>query len=163
MTTQKQREMNRERQQRFREKRRGTLDASDYKMPDVQSERLKQYSNGVLEHIRAELGGFVRNDDYIIRGVACTVLALENKWTQAVLNPEGILAGNFFPDAIASEAIGHLRTSRLAESPVFTELYKRFIQAVAVFCDTEDERYIDPRYAAEVKAELAASEEKGKL
>jgi hypothetical protein len=163
MSIEKQRKQNRERQQRFRDKRRGTLDESDYKMPDVQSERLRQYSDNALEQMRAELGGFVRNDDYIIRGVACVVLALENKWTQAVLNPEGILAGNFFPDAIASEAIEHLRNSRLLESPAFKELYKRFIQAVAVFCDTEDERYVDPRYAAEVKAELAASEEKEKL
>lgn len=155
MNTEEQRRKNRDRQQRFRDKKKSPIpDAWDYEMPRAQLEQLNAYSKSVLAQITAELGKLGKNDDYIVRGAACTVLALENKWTQAVQNPEGILAGNFFPDAIASEAIQHLRNSRLLESPAFTELYKRFLQAVATFCDNTDVRFIDPGFASEIKAEI---------
>jgi hypothetical protein len=156
MAEEKQREQNRLRQQRHRDRKRGIVpDASDYEMPRTQSERLEAYSKVVTEQIRKELGRLGKNDDYILRGIAHTVVCLENKWTQTVQNPEGVLTGGYFPDAIASEAIQHLHHSHLAESPAFMELYKRFLLAVVTFCDKADQRYIAAEYASEIKAEIA--------
>jgi hypothetical protein len=156
MSIEEQRRKNRERQQRFRDKKNKPIpDAWDYEMPRAQSEQLSNYSKSVLAQITTELGKLGKNDDYILNGIACTNLALEKGWAQAVHNPEGILSGGYFPDAIASEAIQHLRNSRLLESPAFVELYKRFLQAVAAFCDDTDVRFIDPDFALEIKAEIA--------
>lgn len=157
-------ELGRKRAQKCRDKKRNPIpDAWDYQMPDVQSEQLRKYADEISQKVRDELNlNSLKDDSYIVEGVARTLFALEKKWTQQVQNPSGILAGWFFPDALASEVIPHIRKTRLLDSPTFAEVYKRFIPTVAAFCD-KTPRLMTVEYVEEIKRELARQSEEPEL
>jgi len=156
MSTEHQRKLNRERQQKFRDKKSNPIpNAWDYEMPAARVRELDAYAKEVSEKIGLELEALGNNDKYILDGVARSILAIEKNWTQLVQNPQGILAGGYFPDALASHAIKHVLKSRLQESPSFAELYRRFLQVVVRFFDKTDERYLTPEYIVEANQELA--------
>jgi len=153
-TKEEQRRQSRERQQRFRDKKR-IPDFWDYEMPVAQVQALDAYAKEVSEKVGLDLGRLGKNDDFILDGVARVTLALESNWTQLVQNPTGILAGGYFADAHASEAIRHVRQSRLLDSLTFAELHRRFLEAVVRFFDKADEHYMTREYIVEAKQELA--------
>ena len=124
-------------------------------MPAARVQALDAYAKEVSEKIGLELGALGNNDKYVLDGVARSTLAIEKNWTQLVQNPQGILAGGYFPDALALEAIRHVRQTRLLQSSSFVELYRRFLQAVVRFFDKTDERYQTPEYIAAAERELA--------
>ena len=105
MSTEKQRQQNRERQQRFRDKKRNPIpDAWDYQMPDAQSEQLNKYAKDICRAVSLDLYpvsatepwplNLKEHDHFIVDGIAAVTLALEKQWAQPVNDPCGILTGN---------------------------------------------------------------------
>lgn len=157
------RKYDREAKQRSRAKERQEKErlaipnARDYVMPEQQQKKLTEYSDQVAKTIQTDLGleELARPDAYIVDAVACVTLGLENNFPQIVNNPEGMLVGGWFPDAAASETIEHVhRFPDLLNSPTFTELYKKFLQAVAKWAK-RNEQYADREYIQELKQEIA--------
>jgi len=152
------RELAAARQQKFRDKKRNPIpDAWDYEMPAAWSEQLRKYHDEVSRKVLDELKLIsLKDDSYLVEGVARITLAVEKNWTQRVDNPSGVLAGWYFPDAFASEVVRHIHKTRLLDSPTFAELYKRFIKTVAAFCDKAPE-LMTQEYVKEIKQELAGT------
>jgi hypothetical protein len=147
---------------RLREKEAiGVLDADDYLIPKVQEEKISEYHKSILAQVTSELSELTQGDDYIIDGLARCSLALTNNWTKVVQNPSGILAGYYFPDAIAHEAVDHIRNhqTRLLESSTFSKLYPEFLaQVIRFFKSEKNEKHQTPEFVDEAKRELARLE-----
>jgi hypothetical protein len=132
-------------------------DADDYVIPKAQEEQLRAHHESVLAQVTTELGELYQGDDYIIDGLARCSHALTNNWTKVVQNPSGILAGYYFPDAIAHEAVDHIRNrhSALLKSMTFTTLYREFLAQVMKFFKSEkNQKHQTNEFIEEVRAEL---------
>jgi hypothetical protein len=142
---------------REKEAKAAAPDADDYIIPKAQEEQLRSHHASVLAQVTSELGELSQGDDYIIDGLARCSHALTNNWTKAVQNPSGILAGHYFPDAIAHEAVDHIRNhqTRLLQSPTFATLYRDFLaQVIEFFKSEKNQKHQTNEFIEEVRAEL---------
>src|SRR6266436_3265302 len=133
--------------------------ARNYKIPEEQQKELSQHSHAVTKTVAADLGleKLPGPDAYVIDAVACVLFGLENNLTQIVYEPSGMLVGDWFPDAAASEAIEHVhRFPSLLQSRTFADLYSKFLQAVVKW-SKKHEHYSTPEFIQELKAEIAGT------
>jgi hypothetical protein len=137
------------------------IDADDYRVPQTHVEKITKHLAFALVQIKTELAvsELSSADEYIVDGVCSCGFALTNGWTKIVRIGDGvgILAGEYFPDAMAHEMIEHIRShhSVLINSPTFQNFYGSFLaQVVKLFSESKNEKYQTPEFIEEAKREL---------
>jgi hypothetical protein len=89
--------------------------------------------------------------------VSDILVGLEQGFSQAVYEPEGILIAGHFADASASEAIFHThKFSRILESKSFSDLYRKFLHTVAQWC-RKNVTNVAPAFMRDIEQELAGT------
>jgi hypothetical protein len=160
------REYNRVQKQNQRERERQEAaakripNANDVRMPIAKQAELDKNANDTLKTIQAELPDhtFVIQDEFVIEAVACALLGFESNIIQKVQNPDGMLVGGHFPDAVASTAVEHVhRFPNLLGSATFKSLYEQFLRAVVTWDGKYQHAYSSPELIHHVRSELAGN------
>jgi hypothetical protein len=149
------------REQRSRERAKAVAaivpKANKYILPEAQRMKLEKQLAQVMSAIQNELKELTPQDVFIIEQVSDVVVGIEQGFSQAVHEPEGILIGGHFPDAVASEAIEHThRFPQVFESKAFSDLYRKFISAVAKW-SKKNSQFVAPEFASDICRELDGS------
>jgi hypothetical protein len=129
--------------------------ARQYVMPDAQRKKLEINAAQIMSAIKIELPQLSERDLEIIDGVSAVVTGFENSYSQNVHEPEGVLIGGHFCDAMASSCIEyvHRHPRLLEESKTFSELYKKqFLPLVSKWC--RKNITAAPEYVLEINQEL---------
>jgi hypothetical protein len=109
-----------------------TPECSEYKLDDERQIEIDCCVKSALENIRIELPDhkFQTMDEYVITLVVTVVACLKRDderpgWVVKVKNPNGLLAGGYFIEAAAAEAVkySYERGKRLLDSPTFASEY----------------------------------------
>jgi hypothetical protein len=132
---------------------------SQYVMPESQRKKLDTNLERVMTLIQAELPQLSEQDLEIIDGMSAVVTGIENGYSQNVFEPEGVLIGGHFCDAMASSCIEHVHrySQLLEESKTFSELYKkRFLPLVSKWC-RKNMRQVAPEFMRDIEQELAGT------
>lgn len=129
--------------------------AYHFEMPEEQVKALREYVESISETIKAEGSVLDPYDEFILRNLCRVLHGFDKEWIQKVTDPDGVLIGGCFPDAVASEVIQHFhREGQLTKSETFLELYKKFIHRVGQYYRhapaTDD-------YIRNIKAEIAGT------
>jgi hypothetical protein len=162
MTPEMRRDYNREKKRISRQKAKQERLASqipvalDYELPQSQKDQLAENARQITATIAAELPDKLSfEDEIVVEMMSDVMVAHDRKWTKEVHSPSGVLYGNFFPDAAASEIIQHVhRYPRLLESPTFKDLYQRFLALVRKLSRSE---WFDPEFTKDIEAELSGT------
>jgi hypothetical protein len=158
------REYNRVQKQSQRERERQEAaakripNANDFRVPIAKQAELDKHTNDILKAIQAELPDhrFAIQDEFVIETVGCALFGLENNIIQKVQNPDGMLVGGHFPDAVASTAVEHVhRFPNLLGSATFKSLYDKFLRAVMSWDGKYQHAYSSPELLADVKTDIS--------
>jgi hypothetical protein len=130
-------------------------DASDYILPEAHAKRLAKHAAEILTKVQSELTDrLTMQDMFIVETVAETMLGLEQNWSRKVQNPNGVLIGGHFCDAIGSAAVEHThRFPRLLGSATFSQTYQKFLPAVVAWSDKHRD-YVSADLMADIHAAI---------
>ena len=138
--------------------------SDDIDVPVEQAEQLSRFSSLVKEQIQAEIGSDLTdygppNETYIVQGLAEISHGLEKKFILRAFNPFGVRVGNWYIDALGSEAIEFYRkNTRLNRSQKFLNLYRKTLKQIVDFFQQEKGKNngaAEAHWLEEIKRELA--------
>jgi hypothetical protein len=130
-----------------------------YVMPDSQRKKIDTNLAATTAAIKTELPQLSEQDSEILDGMSAVITGFENNYFQNIHEPEGVLIGGHFCDAMASICIEYVhRHPQIMESKTFSDLYRKFVSAVSKWC-RKNIRSVTPEFMRDVERETDGSYE----